>query len=471
MRKVSLILCSFLITLSCMDSFDQPSVVSVTPSDNSISRTDDQEITVVFSRAMDTVKTNNEFSLSSSDSGTVDGLFFWSGGDRTMRFRPLSPLTDTGSYFIRITSDAEDSRGNDLEEEFLSRFCVCDDSSGPRVLSFSPARDSTGNPESTLVLIEFSEPVDMNTLYSSASVSPSVEGYWSSSGNTAVFTPLYGFSMGVTYSVSVYETLCDMSGNSLNESLEFSFTVGSDFVKPGIDRVFQDSTTPLEFDESVHTEGAEKDDPVVIDFSEVVIPEGLTGGISLSPSCGFYITSAVIAGPGGNFTRAVINFTEDMDSEEIYTLKISSVIRDAGENSLDRDYRYVFVTNGSGSVSPFVEGMKNDPAEDYWPAGEVVTLVYSGTIYEPVIVDFSQSMDPVTLSVYVDTVAGAAGSVSVTSINWTDSGAGPLTRLTFSLNNAQDGNIYKIVIKGGSGGLTDARGNYMKEDYEQLVRF
>jgi len=45
------------------------------------------------------------------------------------------------------------------------------------------------------------------------------------------------------------------------------------------------------------------------------------------------------------------------------------------------------------------------------------------------------------------------------------------TRVKFGLYKVVEGNTYRITVKGGKSGLRDTNGNYMKEDFIQLIRF
>jgi len=471
MRRTILLI--FLILNAGCDAdfkFDRPEVVSVSPSHNSTLVAPDASLIVEFSNPMDKVKTNSEFSLTGG-SGAVDGVFRWEDGGRRMIFTPRLNLPVAEKFTIRITEGAEDTDGNDLKEEHVSVFFISGENGKPSVSSYAPAANSTGNLTGTTVVITFSEPVDLNSIYSGISVSPSVQGVFTWNGDSTVitFTPLYGFNSGVTYTVTVDDSILDVSGNRLNEQLVFNFTVGDDFTKPELS-VYQDISPALDFDEAFYTHGAEKDKRLVLKFSEVIITDTLRSSISISPSADYYITSETSAGA----TVAYINFTEYLQSEVVYTLRVNSGITDLQDNPLIKDYRYVFVTDGVNSLSPAVNQIGDLAPPHAWNRNDIELLLISALhplLYSDVVVDFSSEIDPLSLSIYAESVAGTGGAPSVINIQWPDAPPVKFTRLKFDLYNAAAGNIYRIVIKGGTGGLKDMKGNYMKEDFEQMIRF
>lgn len=477
MKRLFLMISVLLFIAGCYgdDIFERPSVVSVTPERDSTTVLQGAKITVVFSRSMDTVKTNEEFSLSSG-SGSVDGFYSWDSDGKTLTFTPKSNLSMAEKYTIRITGSAEDSEGNDLDGEFLSVFFTGGDLGQPGVVSYTPAADSIGNAVNSTVSVTFSEAVSLNSIYSGITISPALEGTFSSDpgGTIITFIPRYGFRYGVTYTVNVGTGVKDSAGNSLLVPVSFRFTVGDDFTKPQLS-AYQDLTPPLNLDESSIVHGAEKDRAITLDFSEVILTDNLENSVSISPSTPFYITSSTVSGSGVVFTRAIITFTEKLSCEDTYTLRISSVITDAQENPLDHDYRFVFVTDGVNSRSPVVlriGDIQGDNSIAAWLPDVIPSLGVTVTgLYDNIGIDFTSPVNPSSLVIQVDTVAGQGSTTSVVNIDWPSVVTPAFTRVKFGLYKAASGNTYRIKIKGGKSGLKDTNGNYMKDDYIQIVRF
>lgn len=478
MKKI-LYIFILIFSAGCNSDFDRPRVVSVTPEHNSTFVSPESSITVDFSKSMDTVKTNSEFSLS-GDSGTVEGIFSWENGNRRMVFTPRENFSVSEKFTIRVTEGAEDSDGNDLEDELVSNFFISGETGAPYVLSYTPVENSIGNLPGAAVVITFSEPVDLNSIYDGIAISPSTAGIFSwnagvGNSNVITFTPRYGFSFGVTYTVAVSDSILDVSGNKLRDAVSFNFTVGDDFIKPQL-AVSQENTPALVFDEAVHNHGAEKDRRLILSFSEIIKTDNLRSAITISPSAGFYVSSEVIAGA----TTAYINFTDNLESGEIYTLKVNSKITDLQDNQLAKDYSYVFITDGVYSVAPLVDTIGDlvpppPPALPHWIKNDIQILSIQEShplLYLDIIVDFTSEINPLSLEIYAETVSGTGGfTPSIINIDWPDSPPVKFTRLKFGLNNVGLRNIYMIVIKGGKNGLRDMNGNYMKEDFKQMIRF
>jgi hypothetical protein len=471
----------FILLTGCdaLTDFRRPEIISVNPAHNSRQISPGSVITVDFSKPMDTVKCNNEFSLN-GESGKVEGTFFWENDDTRMVFTPRNDLPPAGRFVLRVTENAEDKKGNDLKNEFLSDFFVSGENTAPYILSFTPAANSTGNSPVTPVVITFSEPVSLNSIYKGISITPSVQGVFSwnrgeSDSDEITFTPLYGFSYGVTYTVTMSDSIPDLNGNRLRDNLVFNFTTGDDFVKPELS-VSQDrgQTGVLNFSEALVNNGAEKDRMLIILFSEIINTDNLRSAVSITPAVGYFISSEVSNGR----TTAYINFTENLLSEEIYTLKINSGITDLQMNPLVHDYRFVFVTDGVNSIAPSVLEIGDlnpppPPALQFWAKGEIQMLPLQAVplFYNDIIIDFTSPVAPASLSVYAENAAGAGGSPAVININWPEGNFDRFTRLSFGLYNVAAGNIYRLVIKGGKNGLRDLNGNYMKNDFVQMVKF
>ncbi len=476
----------FIFLLGCESKldfdFERPEVVAVSPAHNSTLVPAGSRVTVDFSKPMDTIKTNNEFSLN-SDSGKVEGVFAWENGGTKLIFTPRENLSMSDKFTIRVKKGAEDADGNDLKEEFVSMFFINGENGSPYITSYTPLADSIANLPGSQIVITFTEPVDLNSIYNSISISPSIQGRFTWNAGVAdstviTFIPLYAFDYGTTYTVTVSDSILDVSGNRLREPVTFNFTVGDDFIKPEL-AVSQDlAQAPLlNFAEALITHGAEKNNRLVLRFTEIISTDNLRSAISISPSAGFYVSSEVLAGA----TTAYINFTDKLVSEEIYTLRVNSSITDVQGNPLVRDYRYVFVTDGVNSIAPVVSGIGDLLPFLYWTKGDIQPLaqqIANPLSYPDIIVDFTSGnigplveIDPLSLSMYIELVAGTGAGGSIINIDWPNGPPAKFTRLKFGLYGIGAGNIYKIVIKGGKSGLKDMRGNYMKQDFVQMIMF
>ena len=447
--------------------FSQPEIESVSPENFSTGVANDITVRVSFSKEMDTVKTNEAFSLSSS-SGAVHGYFKWSDNGTTLTFTPREPLSDSLMYTISVSGSAEDTEGNDLKEPLESVFYISNDLESPSVVSHQPVCTITGGvpdpviPADANIIITFSEAMDPDTLYRGFTISPPVQGRytWNGTRTAVTFDPLYDLSPGTTYTVSLTSEITDMNSNPLPSQYTFSFTVGNDFTGPEIVSVIQDDTGLSLIEEST-VSGIERNGSFTLTFNEPVKRDTLHDGVRISPSCIFHIECAAES------AVAKLVFDEPLESEASYTLTLGSSISDTSGNTLERDFRYMFTVNGTNSIRPGVLKI-SDSAGMTWEPDKIFTLSLSTPPdYPGVTVLFSKEIIPYTVNINIIREVGTSGGTPETGNpiwNGTDS-------YKFDILNAAAGNIYKLVIKGGDNGVRDMQGNTMEEDYIQYIRF
>ncbi len=466
MKKILFILLVLLSMTGCdlKAILQEPSVVKVYPQDKSMGVPEDAKIKILFSDKMDEAKTNMAFSLVASKAGKVSGFFKWDNTGKEMTFIPQDRLVKEDTYTITITREAEDSEGNDLQKSHTSTFSPGKDREPPKLKDHTPKSDTIGNSPQSPIVLTFSEPMDLNSIYRGITISPAREGYfsWNETMDEITFQPLYEFSYGVTYKVTLSPALKDINGVAFEETESFNFTVGEDFTPPLITKVYQETSPQLDLDENSLTEGCEKDSNLFLEFSERVKAETIASSISFSPSKEFYVTTSIIS----ECSVARINFPENLESETTYTMNISTSIMDMENNKLARQYRFRFKTNGPNSLCPTVSTI-GDSLTETWTMGEVKPLAMENSTYNGITVKFSQPIDPLSLKISTTTLAGTGFSLRVVNINWNSE----RDVLTFGIDGISSGNIYKIKIHGGDLGLKDLNENRMKEDFIQLISF
>ncbi|HSV97229.1 MAG TPA: Ig-like domain-containing protein [Spirochaetota bacterium] len=451
------------------NDFTQPEVVSITPADRASGVSVDMSIAVVFSKEMDTIKTSNEFSLS-SDAGTVEGYFSWSPDRKRLGFQPARGLGEATLYHVSISSAAEDASGNDLGKAHSSVFSVSADLVRPTLAAHAPPNDTMVAPDAVISFL-FSEAIDLNSLYGGVSISPPLEGRysWNITNSFITFTPLYPMPYGTTYAVTVGTDIRDTSGNRLADAVFFNFTVGDDFTKPTL-AVSQPPSTAF-WSEDIENQGVEKSRDILILFSEEIAVSELRNALTISPAATFFIDTD----PG--HTIAYLKFLEPLASEAHYTLRISPTITDLQNNPLAKEYRFHFFTNGPGSIAPYITSITDPKLPGGWAFGQTQPLSFelspTGELWYPDIrVRFSARMNPTSLAITIDKVLGTGTTPRITGPDWPDVPPDPkLGVYQFDLTGVMSGNVYKFTIKGGKNGANDLNGNYLKEDFIQYVRF
>lgn len=346
-------ICGYFLSACSMD-FNQPKILETYPANLSVGVSPDTAIRVRFSEEMDKPITEEAFRLA-SNADSVSGAFSWSG--TTLHFTPSRPLKDGNVYELTITSKAEDSAGNNLQDSFSSSFTVGNDTVKPELLSYNPSHGSQGLPQNQTIVLTFSEPVSTVSLLEGVTISPVVTGDFTSdsTGKVITFTPHYNLDLSTNYTVTVTNAVTDLSGNALLNEESFTFTIGSDFVKPSVSSA--QSGTAM-FTNNLLASGVSRFAPVIILFSEVMSTSSILDSISISPTTLTSYSFATIGAPPNEQTQLTINFPQNLNSETEYTLSVPDSITDTSNNALDSTYTFKFKTDAPDSVRPKVLGIR-----------------------------------------------------------------------------------------------------------------
>lgn len=186
-----------------------------------------------FSEAMDTGSFLDAFSLSPPAPFTTS----WSSGDATVTVTPQGPWTAQTVYTWTVSSDCKSKTGIAVAQQWSADFLVQSGTNVPSVVSAQPATLSGGTVASSpgpldgnitylqSILLTFSEAVDLASLESAFSLSPSVSGAFQQVSPTEeLFTPSSGWQMNQQYLLSISTGLDDLSGNHLAETYDNVFT-------------------------------------------------------------------------------------------------------------------------------------------------------------------------------------------------------------------------------------------------------
>ena len=101
------------------------------------------------------------------------------------------------------------------------------DRTPPTVVSTVPGTFATQVGLSGPITVTFSEQMAMSSMTASAfTISPSVAGTLSYTGNTATFTPTNSLAANTTYTITVTTAVEDRAGNNLAAPYTWTFTTG-----------------------------------------------------------------------------------------------------------------------------------------------------------------------------------------------------------------------------------------------------
>ncbi|MCH8075976.1 MAG: Ig-like domain-containing protein, partial [SAR324 cluster bacterium] len=171
-------------------------------------------VSITFSKPMDQGATEAAFNLSPTTAGALS----WSGDSTVLTFTPSSDLSENTAHGVIVSTDAKDTEGIPLQNEFTLEFTTgsAPDTIAPSVVGTVPADQSTNVSVDTSITVTFSEAMNTASAEAALTVAPALSGTFSWSGDNSVmtFVPGQSLSYSQTYSVTVASSAADTSGNT-----------------------------------------------------------------------------------------------------------------------------------------------------------------------------------------------------------------------------------------------------------------
>ena len=195
-----------------------PTVIMVSPSDNSTQISVSSVVSVTFSESMNQSSAQSAFSISPSVSGVPN----WDGN--TMTFTPGSALSTDTTYACTVGTGAKDQSGNPMTAAYSWNFTTIL-TVAPTVVSISPADGATGVPVTISALsVTFSQPMDTSSLKESADPIPEGTNSWDETNKILTFTLSANLLPSKTYTFSVRAE--NVAGTYMVTPKVWSFTTG-----------------------------------------------------------------------------------------------------------------------------------------------------------------------------------------------------------------------------------------------------
>ena len=189
-------------------------VVAHEPAHRFVAATHTDVVAVVFSRPVHRVHTEHAFSLEDSRGG-VTGRFAWNRNGNRLEFRPHHGFQPGETYTTRVSTTAEDRRGNALNPELLFTFLLRSHDTRPTVVDEAVTVGATG--ELFRVEIEFSRPMARDSMIMALSTTPSFRFtiQWLNDDHRFVVTPSEPLLPGTSYTITVAASATCRDGNAL----------------------------------------------------------------------------------------------------------------------------------------------------------------------------------------------------------------------------------------------------------------
>jgi uncharacterized protein YvpB len=175
----------------------------------------DSQIKIVFDQAMpeDVVKAN--FSINPAVEGVIEKV-----DDTTYIFKGNNFSKNT-KYEVKLAKGMRSTKGGLFEKDFFHSFTTI---GYVRVVGFAPGNNVNNVKRATNINVTFNQAVDHATAQAKFSISPSIEGSFSWSGNTMIFNPSEDLGYESAYSVSVGAGVKTVSGIDSNENFSSRFS-------------------------------------------------------------------------------------------------------------------------------------------------------------------------------------------------------------------------------------------------------
>jgi hypothetical protein len=356
--------------VSCALLDMSPLAVSAwSPTDSTLARMEGVVVRIEFSRAVNAVLAERAFSLTADDS-TLPGRITWAD-DRTLVFLPDEPLRDRVLYEMRVSTTAEDLDGRDLSPEFCHTFTSRVDFTRPTVVSSCPADHGRVGDRLAPFSTTFSEPMDRASVAAAFSLSPSVAGYYSLSGDGTVFTftPAEPLQWQTRYTVTIGADAADLQHNTLGAEHATHVFVGTDSTPPAVASVASaDLSLILTADDPSDSGmtvsgGWESTQGLRVTFTEPVLTGSAASAIVISPTVRYEIGESAAERTG----TLTYSFPDRLAYGTTYTVSIGSGVEDAQGNASPAPATYHFTVDGPSTRPPvitrvFFPSTAGDPA-------------------------------------------------------------------------------------------------------------
>ena len=350
-------------------------VTGMAPPDGASGVAIDSVIQATFSQPLnDATLSPATFQLLLSDSQQVAGSVGYDPATRTATFQPAEKLGSESIYLASLTGEVEDEQGKKISPVAWSFTTV--DALSPKVLGFSPACGTINVSPSGSFCVDFSEPVDADSVdpstfhLSTPFVDPvPVKLSLSADKRSICLTPESALPTDTAVGLHLGSEIKDLSGNPLASAPACSF-VTVETVKP-----FVAGKSPKPGEEKVPVGS-----PVTVEFSEPLVAGAVHAGTvslkkvsaagALSPVPGTlsYDPASLVA---------TIQHAKKFSYSSTYQVKVSGTIQDIAGNSIGADDVWTFSTP-SGWADPAL--FETDDANAANPP-RIAVHPATGTVY------------------------------------------------------------------------------------------
>jgi hypothetical protein len=447
--------CCSLISLGSLDIATEPAI------DGEIVAAG-RPIRVSFSIEPERTSAERAFKLSSA-AGTQAGDIVWSGNE--LDFYPVPPLKKGYLWTLSIAGNIKAADGRSFDASKIVTFYAGSNASLLTVSAYSPATGSTAS-TSALLKLHFSRAPDQSLFKRNFSLSPSTDyaAAWSEDGLTATVSPKARWTTLTTYSWQVKADLADSEGVGMARSYEGNFIVQDDGTMPSVVSVrpalfTNGNLAPL----AVGLDQLGYRDALYFTFSGRVTLETVADAIKLTPA----VQGRVLQ---NGFAEFAFVPDDGFAARTEYRLSVLSSVADLAGNTMSEDYVAWFAPriaalrvasvsiDGGPAIADFGDAFSYGFSPSLSDESGTFAIVFGSPI-----ADLAQRDRIVTL-VSCASLFPSSLSPSLKSAQWVGGAELDLTFAGFAQSTASKTNYYKLLVPGGTSGISDGAGGTMEKD-------
>ena len=316
------------------------------------------EVCLVFT--LEPNKNSVERSFSLSENGqNLSGHFSWKGN--RMFFTPASPLIINKDYVITLKTDAQDTKGLNLEQEFEAAFTTRNGGMRPMLINTVPRDGGIVTESRGRVELLFSLPMNRSSLQN-LSFSPSISGVWAleQDNRTAFFTPSENWMNLRSYRLGIGDATADEKEMEIGREQLLHFTVEIDLTAPELVSAyamdsFNQIIMVLRADDGTVAEntGWEKNYKLGLQFSKPVDSMSVISALSCEPPLGIISET-----PPGYCDFLLFRFSDVPAYNSLYTIILGKTVKDRAGSTIENKILWRIRTDGDNSKSPVLKGMR-----------------------------------------------------------------------------------------------------------------
>lgn len=297
-----------------------------------------------------------------------------------LRYRDSSLVFEPGVILKPLTEYTATVSSSDPLQAFNYSwsFTTARDDRVPEVVSTLPVDGETGVDVTSIISIEFSRPIDVDSLVLGAvsvtsDIGGQVDGFvqYDAVRDVLEFIPYYPLVFETEYTVNVASTISDIYGTEMGQIYTFSFTTSPDNVPPTFYLSPANGETNISLGATIEADFNEPIDEATIAADSITVS---TGGVNVEGSIGYH-----------PFTYTVMFIpTMQLAPNTQYDAVLSATITDIAGNALGAPVSWSFST-GQDYTGPRVVSQTPAPDETGVAVDQAITI------------EFSEAIDPTTL--------------------------------------------------------------------------